>query len=134
MSNEYGIFQSIVEGDQAKDYKDNKEYEKNKAADEEARRKAFRYGSYKHTPGSKMDSYANPAARDMGEKYHKGKDDDIDRAVKSGQFLNRQIAKARQAGDKERVKKLQDNDNEILDAKNRHIRRHGNNESTIHFI
>ena len=117
MANEYGIFQSIVEGDQAEAYK---------------KRKAQAAKADEHKMNNRIFHRGSAMVADKGE-------DEVDK------HLDRQTEKMR-SGSKS-FKKLTDDLTDgkgsksdlykahyAMDAKDRHDRRHPNSESTIEFI
>lgn len=128
--NEYGIFQSIIEGEQAEDYKDNKQYRKEKEEDADRKRKESRYGSTKHQVGNKANQYANPHATDDMKKYRDSVKKDSERQVKAGKKVDRQLRNS----DSDKANRLHKDLDTALDATNRHLRRHPESESTIEFV
>ena len=117
MSNEYGIFQTIVEGEQADAYKRNKDRAA-KADERKMNNRIFHRGSSivadKGEEGAEkhMDK-ATSEMRSKSKSFSKLTDD-----MNSGKGSKSDLYKAHYA----------------MDAYDRHQRRHGNNESTINFI
>lgn len=108
MSNEYGIFQTIVEGDQAEAYKKKKADEKT-ASDNKYAMRAMRFGMDRDQKDPDYESKVDKVAKKSPSFHSKVKD-----GVKN---VDDAVAGVRAA-----------------DAYERHQRRHGNNESTINFI
>ena len=114
MSTEYGIFQSIVEGDQADAYKKRKAQEQ-RASDKAARDRSIRK------------SAASQAAE--GEENYNNRMENLGKKLSSNKNFRDKIQKANDGSVKDAVDAIY-----ATDAYERHQRRHGNNESTINFI
>lgn len=117
MANEFGIFQSIVEGDQAEAYK-KKKAQAAKADEHKMNNRIFHRGS--------------AMVADKGEE---GADEHMDRQTEkmrsgSKSFKNLTDKINSGSGSKSDLYKA----HYAMDAKDRHDRRHSNNECAIEFI
>ena len=117
MTSEYGIFQSIVEGDQAEAYK------KRKAKEASADEKSMNNRIFHR--GSSM----------VADKGEKGAEEHLDRQtekMRSGSSSFKKLTDSLNSGkgSKSDLYKA----HYAMDAKDRHDRRHGNNECAIEFI
>lgn len=117
MASEYGIFQSIVEGDQAEAYKKNKARE-SKADEHKMNNRIFHRGSA--MVADKGEEGADEHMDRQTEKMRSGSKSfrDLTDKMNSGKGSKSDLYKAHYA----------------MDAKDRHDRRHPNSESTIEFI